>query len=84
MMIFDLYSVVSNFAVNRAHNLNGPFFQWLFLLRRLCLKPLLSDELESSLDDGSDESVFMCLCIFSSYRVSFFYDESDNDGFGSG
>ena len=52
-MIFDLYAVISNFAIKFSHNLIGSFFQWLFFLLRLL--SLSSDESES-FDNESDES----------------------------
>ena len=62
------------------------------------LESLSSDESELLLDDGSDESAFLCLRHFFflsrffffgflelvSFDGCYFFDESDNDGSGSG
>ena len=59
-MIFDLYAVVTNFAVNYAHTLIGPFSWWLFLF--LCLSSIysLSSYESESLDDEYEKSCFLC------------------------
>ena len=36
-IIFDLYAVVSNFVVKRAHNYIGSFSRWFSFVCRLCL-----------------------------------------------
>ena len=85
LMIFDLNAVVSNFVVKRAHNLIGSFFLLLFLLWCLRLYSLSSEESESSLNDGSDESYLLYFRHFFFLSRFFFFDgESDNDGSGSG
>ena len=84
-MIFDLYVFVSNFYIKRAHNFIRYFFLSLFSFRNLCLESLSSDESELLLDNGSDESSFLCLRRFFFLSRFFFFDnESDNDGSGSG
>ena len=70
-MIFDLYAVISNFAINFAHNFIGCclLFQYLlFLLCLLLLHSLLSD-ISESLDGNSEKSCFM-RCPF------FFFNQS--------
>ena len=93
-MIFNLYAVVSNFAVNRAHNCIGSFFRCLFLLRCLRLYSLLSEESEP-VNNESDASCFLCFQHFfflsrlflfdilefvSFEELDLFDDGSDDDG----
>ena len=94
-MIFDLYAVISNFAVNLTHKLKGPFFRWISLFLCLLRLNLLSSDESESFDEESEESCFVCFWRFFIWSHPFLLDllyllsldesyslndKSDNDG----
>ena len=77
-MIFDLYAVVGNFAVNFTHNLIASFFQYILFLLRILILDLLhflswgkSDSLKDEPDYDGYDSGSSGTCSFPAFPLRF-------------